>query len=765
MTLNPCGPRFLRGIRGCLLSGSLILLASLGQGSAQTWDRKAAEKALVEARGQREEIARASSPSRQSYLDCAEKYRLVYLSDPHFSGVDDAIFEEGTLYAEMGNRFKILADYQKSARLLEFLISDYDSSPYLPDALLNLGNLYAGPLGDREAAEDCFRKLRTEYRKSSATMQLAGQKGLAGNMQRKSSVQSPVSAPSRSASVQNIRHWTTRDHTRVEIDMEGVATYRKTRISDPDRIFFDISNARLSQDLGNRKIPVGDDFVKQVRVAQHQEDVVRVVLDLARAADFSVSELHAPFRIVIDIYGPRGAEAVARRQPAPEPREPAAATPRADQPVPQAKAAVTQAKAPAPPVETAPLVRRGETKGSSTTAPSAAEASQSSGMPAGKSSSVPKEAAPIPSTGAAKPDQAAPSGTPELKSGIGESGAAPRGAAPETVKPGSEKASVQPGTTAAGGPAGSRTAVALAVPAPAAAQASPLKGKPGAATTPSTPTGAASSKPADIPPPPVTGRDAAPPPKAAELTSMGNRTLTRILGLKIGRIVLDPGHGGYDTGTIGPGGLLEKDLVLAVARQLRNLLSDKLGADVVLTRNDDSFVSLEERTEIANRHEADLFISIHANSSNIRTLSGVETYYLDFARSASEREVAARENATTDKNVRDLETLIKKIAQADKSAESRELAAMIQKKLYSGAQRLFPSARNRGVRRAPFVVLIGANMPSVLAEVAFLSNPRDEVVLKKLSSRERLAMALYSGIESYMKTLGSVAVQNHSGSN
>jgi len=249
-------------------------------------------------------------------------------------------------------------------------------------------------------------------------------------------------------------------------------------------------------------------------------------------------------------------------------------------------------------------------------------------------------------------------------------------------------------------------------------------------------------------------------PKAAPLTSFGDRTLTRMLGLKIDRIVIDPGHGGYDLGTVGPGGLYEKDIVLSIARDLQKLIQEQLGAEVFLTRSDDSFITLEERTAIANLHRADLFISIHANSSRNRTISGVETYYLDFAKSDTEREIAARENATTASSVHDLEGLIKKIAQADKSAESRELASIVQKNLYSGAHKLFPTAQNRGVRSAPFIVLIGANMPSVLTEVAFISNPRDERLLKKSSNQERLVKSLFSGIEDYMKTLGSDLVQN-----
>ena len=235
-----------------------------------------------------------------------------------------------------------------------------------------------------------------------------------------------------------------------------------------------------------------------------------------------------------------------------------------------------------------------------------------------------------------------------------------------------------------------------------------------------------------------------------------------MLGLKIGRIVLDPGHGGRDTGTIGPGGLMEKDLVLQIAKELQKLLEEKLGAQVIMTRSTDTYVSLEERTAIANQQQADLFVSIHANSSSYHSVSGVETYFLDFARTDSAREVAARENAASDRNIRDLQDMILKIAQADKLQESRELASIVQKNLFSGVRKIIPASQNRGVRSAPFVVLIGAHMPSVLAEVAFLSNPRDEKMLQKEVSRQSLAVALFQCIEGYMKTLGSAVAQNHS---
>lgn len=236
----------------------------------------------------------------------------------------------------------------------------------------------------------------------------------------------------------------------------------------------------------------------------------------------------------------------------------------------------------------------------------------------------------------------------------------------------------------------------------------------------------------------------------------GQRSLTRVLGLKIGRVVLDPGHGGADTGTVGEKGLSEKELVLDIALRLRELLEKKLGTDVVMTRTSDEFVRLEERTAIANQHSADLFVSIHANSSRHPSVSGVETYFLSLASSADEREVASRENATSQKNISELEDLLRRIAFDDYNKESRELAHTVQKNLYSELKPHRPPLRDRGVKKAPFIVLMGSNMPSILTEVAFLSNPYDEKFLKTEEARDRVAQAIYKGIETYFRSLGAV---------
>jgi N-acetylmuramoyl-L-alanine amidase len=241
-------------------------------------------------------------------------------------------------------------------------------------------------------------------------------------------------------------------------------------------------------------------------------------------------------------------------------------------------------------------------------------------------------------------------------------------------------------------------------------------------------------------------------------TANGERSLIRALGLKIGKIVVDAGHGGHDTGTVGPNGLQEKDLVLDVALRLGKLLEKKLGAEVVYTRDDDTFIPLETRTAIANKEQADLFISVHANSSSDSAARGVETYYLNFTSSRDALETAARENAVSEKSIHELQDLVKKIALKEKIQESREFAADVQKSLYNGLNAKNPGLKNRGVKKAPFIVLIGANMPSILAEISFVSNPSDERKLKTGAYRQRIAESLYKGIANYVNGLSGVKV-------
>ncbi len=247
-------------------------------------------------------------------------------------------------------------------------------------------------------------------------------------------------------------------------------------------------------------------------------------------------------------------------------------------------------------------------------------------------------------------------------------------------------------------------------------------------------------------------------PSSNDSLSGVSPTLTRALGLKIRRIVIDAGHGGHDTGTIGPTGVEEKNVVLDVALRLRKLIVRKMGCQVIMTRSNDTFIPLEERTAIANEYGADLFISIHANSSHDPSARGIETYYLNFTSDPEALALAARENATSRESVYQLQSLVKKIALSEKIQESAEFAKIVDHQFSIQLARDGNPQHDRGVKKAPFVVLIGANMPSILIEISFLSNPHDEHLLRSGAYREKIAKALYSGIAHYVDSLGTIRV-------
>lgn len=237
-----------------------------------------------------------------------------------------------------------------------------------------------------------------------------------------------------------------------------------------------------------------------------------------------------------------------------------------------------------------------------------------------------------------------------------------------------------------------------------------------------------------------------------------DRSLVRVFGLKIGRVVIDAGHGGRDTGTIGPGGLQEKDLVLDVAMRVGALITRRLGAEVVYTRSDDTFIPLEERTRIANQQKADLFLSIHANSSPEPSATGVETYYFNLNSDKRGLDLAVRENATASSSISDLNDMLHRAVLETKREESRDFAQQVQTSLWTMSAKMNSHSKDRGVRQAPFVVLIGATMPSILAEVGFVSNPHDEKLLKRSEQRQKIAEALFKGVSQYASSLGRVQV-------
>ena len=256
-------------------------------------------------------------------------------------------------------------------------------------------------------------------------------------------------------------------------------------------------------------------------------------------------------------------------------------------------------------------------------------------------------------------------------------------------------------------------------------------------------------------PDPVPGETAAAapsPPAPPSVNRSGSFSLSRQLGLRVSRVVIDPGHGGHDPGAKTKG-LTEADLVLDVALRLERLLSKQDGFEVVLTRRVDTFVPLEERTAIANREGADLFLSIHANASTNSSARGIETYFLNLTANPDAEMVAARENAASSRSMNQLPDIVKAIALNNKIQESRDFASMIQSSLHSQLQKSDGSVRNLGVKQAPFMVLLGATMPSVLAEISFITNRQDAAMLKTEKYRQRIAEALYAGVLRYQQSL------------
>jgi N-acetylmuramoyl-L-alanine amidase len=476
-----------------------------------------------------------------------------------------------------------------------------------------------------------------------------------------------------------VRFWSLGGVTRIAIETDGDFQVKTDHLDNPDRIFFDLAGTKpVLTHKSLTVIPVSDRFVKQIRVAEPQRNVTRVVLDLETTVEATTSRLENPDRLIIELRAPGGK--------ATEPGKAPVKTPPAS------------VKTPPTPVKTPPTVAE------PTPAPIPVEHRQFTPPPTALPS-----AAPVPA------QEVALDPPPQLRS------------KPTLPEPVSIALNYKPGPV----PPGPASAGLLAKVTPAAATIPPLS---------------ASVSPSETALP-------------AKRNSSGDRSMIRVLGLKVGRVVLDPGHGGHDTGTVGPEGLREKDLVLDVAQRLGRLIEEKMGSEVIFTRSDDTFVPLERRTEIANEAKADLFLSIHANSSPLRTAAGVETFYLNFTTSKSALDLAARENAGSQMSVYELQDLLQKIALKDKVEESREFATRVQSALYTlSARPVDARSKDRGVKKAPFVVLIGASMPSVLAEIGFISNAHDESIMRREDYRQRTAEALYKGLSSYASSLSHFQV-------
>lgn len=230
-------------------------------------------------------------------------------------------------------------------------------------------------------------------------------------------------------------------------------------------------------------------------------------------------------------------------------------------------------------------------------------------------------------------------------------------------------------------------------------------------------------------------------------------SLARQLGLSVKRIVIDPGHGGKDPGCYINGGIKEKDIVLDMAKRLKTKLEKRLGCEVLLTRTTDIFIPLDERTAFANIKKADLFISLHVNAHKESAIHGIETYFLNMATDKQAVLVAARENATSEKNISDLQSILNDLMLNTKISESSRLAHSVQDGIMGDLKKKYQVNKSLGVKQAPFYVLIGAEMPSILIETGFLTNSIERKKLISDNYKEILSEGVSKGIESYIKSI------------
>lgn len=233
----------------------------------------------------------------------------------------------------------------------------------------------------------------------------------------------------------------------------------------------------------------------------------------------------------------------------------------------------------------------------------------------------------------------------------------------------------------------------------------------------------------------------------------GTMSLARQLGLSVKRIVIDPGHGGKDPGCLFKDGIKEKDITLSLAKKLKIKIENKLGCEVLLTRTKDLFMPLDERTAFATLQNADLFISLHVNAHKQSNIYGIETYFLNMATDQQAVMVAARENATSEKNISDLQSILKDLMLTTKISESSKLASMVQNGMIDDVKKKYKPYKSLGVKQAPFYVLVGAEMPAILIETGFITNGTERKRLLSDNYKEVLSEGIVGGIESYMKSI------------
>ena len=563
---------------------------------------------------------------RHKWLAVIKQYEKVLTDYPTGWAAPKAGLAIGDLYLGLYRRSRRTSDAERAVGAYRNLTKDFPRSGEASQAQLKIGQIYHRlndpdrayvellkvelnhPQSKNEVAE--ARKLMAEISGDAGYELPESQTGTTAKAAKSTSDSTGIEASvnDNCALVNSMRHWHNPNYTRVAVDLTKTVKFRDhllrpdPKLNKPMRLYLDLSPARIGSQT-DEEIPIGDGLLKKARVAQYDQDTVRLVLDIQNIRNYRIFSLENPFRIVVDVMG----------------------EPESD----EDKAEIT-AK-----IQTKLLEKK-----------SSPEKSSKPETP----SKVDKPQAPL----------------TDLRDTALKRKKLPRGRAKGDYK---------------------------------------------------------------------------------------EASLARQLGLGIHKIVIDPGHGGKDNGATGITGLHEKDLTLKIARKLAAKIRQRLDLEVVLTRDEDKFLPLEERTALANTQAADLFLSIHANAHNSHSIHGIETYFLNIATDKEAIRVAAVENATTQKNMSDLQMILSDLMLNSKISESGRLAIKTHKAMVSGIKKKYKGIRDLGVKQAPFYVLIGANMPSILVEVGFISNKVEETRLKSNRYIDQLTDGLVDGIKQYQASI------------
>lgn len=600
--------------------------------------------------------------SRDRWLACVRQFRRVQLMRKNEELTANSLFMQGRLYRQMFEHFRMPLDLDNAIDSFYDVAASYPANSLADDALYyaaeaslmhpakkvqapellhKIVNDYPG--GDHAGlAADLLHRLnrppvQAQAAPPSGPPPPAARPADTGARASVSPAASPAPPSQEKARVQQVKHWSSDDYTRIVIPATRAVAYTHRLLEKkdgmPPRLLIDFADSLLAKD-NKEPVAIGDGLLRQVRSGQYTMDTVRVVLDIESISDYKIFSLPDPFRVIVDV---RGVKTVSRPRPeAPRSR---------------------------PSVRTA---------------------------------------------------LDAPAGT--LVRGLGGT----------FVAPGAPRPGTAPSQTAG--------------------------------STASTPEAGEEQTPAGIPNLTEQKKWAASGPEASGGGKAATLSLAQQLGLGVHHIVIDPGHGGKDPGAMDYG-VKEKDVVLRLARIVAGKLQEQYGYQVSFTRNRDIFIPLEERTAIANAKKADLFLSLHANANSDKRVGGVETYYLNLATDAHAMRVAARENATSTRNIGELQDILRDLLKNAKIDESSKLAHAIQASLSRGLKQKY-NIKNLGVKQAPFFVLIGAEMPAVLVEISFITNRNEARLMQNPAYLEQIATGIAQGLNSYVQHHHSASLMN-----